>query len=755
MASVIGLVYDDEGFDPDAQAIICHREAAIKTIVSDLCAAISEEQFARLAQQLGLEQSVVRVRLSQHRRAGLFDHTGKERAQGKGLSIEQIHALVEPILNSSREVTKWVAELEKLGICRDRSAAERVGYSLRPSQSIAIDQARQLVNYWHSLGRLGLLRLSNYPYMDELFRVQEYTKTMREALGDRPEFQSLLAILRADVVALARALQEEHVLALHRKCYGKKAHLYDQSLLHQPSGSQARIRFKECLDPTVREQALVALALIRGCNRATAEMLVTLFIEHGLPEIVRWRSDGLLRIQELHVERERIERATRVLIRGLAKSSQEKIKTRLGYLQEAVADTGATISIFPFIRDLPSSPRRRNLQHRSIPEEVVQSFTARLNAPRSTAWFYIRNMRIYGPLGMLKPSEWSSAIHPRLWSYLHLFKLGRLEDTVDESALTGAVNHYAAELGEPPLARQVVTGMYRHFSKPHYYNSGDGEAIAGVPLRKSLKLAGVHRLHERWVVLPISLDVQPVNTSLRPIGARSIATVVLDWGSERPLAVWVSPDRAGEREAGLALFHAIWHPDALDWPLRGIPENIVVSQALVENNLAAIRRSATYLLASVEVAEDTANLFKDQPFVGTIARELQDVYQRPRLGRRRGPARQSTIAQLREELRTWLYRRSFPDHRTVAVPAKLRRSGYALPGFDTPAAGWLLPSKGVYPTVRNGVEVDGFTYTDITAGVDPGLEVAIRSFGDRPKAVFANYNGSLHFLTFSERNQTQ
>src|SRR5215207_10149769 len=118
--------------------------------------------------------------------------------------------------------------------------------------------------------------------------------------------------------------------------------------------------------------------------------------------------------------------------------------------------------------------------------------------------------------------------------------------------------------------------------------------------------------------------------ALRPIGERSIVTLVLDWGSERPLAVWVSPDRAGEVEAGLALFHAIWHPDALDWPLRGIPEHIYISQELAETVLASIRQAAAYLLASVEV-QDTKQMLKKLPFAQTLLRELQQAFQPPRL----------------------------------------------------------------------------------------------------------------------------
>lgn len=751
----LAMDYDNKGFDLEAQGIIAQRETAIQELLGDLNSEVSEDVCLRLAERLGLEAVVIHTRLAQHCRTGLFDRSGKERARGTALSLEQIEAVVLPILARSRDVTRWVIELRDSGICRDDGAAHMVGYTLRRSRSLALSQARRIIENWRAHGQLGLLLLSEYPFTDELFRLQTFSSVMTEALDTAVETQNLLATLRADVVALARTLQTEHLLLLYRRRYGPKAHIYDQSLLHQPPGSEARVRFRERVGVEVYSLAVVSLAALRGCDEKTAETLLTLFVEHGLNEIVQWRCADHLQDRRLHAERERVERMTKALIGGLTSASQYKINIRLQHLLAAVVETSSTLSIAPFIRDLPSSPRRRRLQRRRIPDEVVQAFAVRLDEPSSSAWSYIRNLRIYGPLGMLRPSEWQRAIHRRLWSYLNLFKMGRVEDTVDEGKLTGAVNRYGVLLREQPLARQVVAGMYRHFSKDHYYNSGDGEGIAGVPLRKSLNISGVYRLHERWLVLPVPLDVQPVDMGLHPIGERSIVTLVLDWGSQRPLTVWVSPERVGELEVGLALLHAIWHPDALDWPLRGIPEHIFVSQELVEANLATVRQAADYLLASVTVTEDARETLKELPFARGLLEELREAYQRPKLGRHRGQARQVTIPQLREEIRTWLYQRCFPDHRTVPVPANLRRSGFVLPGFDTPAAGWLLPYRGVFPTVRNGVEFEGLSYTDSATGIEPGLEVDVRAFGNRPGAIFAAYNGTLHYLTRSSRKRVE
>lgn len=75
-----------------------------------------------------------------------------------------------------------------------------------------------------------------------------------------------------------------------------------------------------------------------------------------------------------------------------------------------------------------------------------------------------------------------------------------------------------------------------------------------------------------------------------PIAASSCSTasavshllLLVDLGSQLPTGVWVSAHPPGSAEVGLVLFQAIWHPGALDWPLRGVPEVLQVPASLTD-----------------------------------------------------------------------------------------------------------------------------------------------------------------------------
>ena len=118
------------------------------------------------------------------------------------------------------------------------------------------------------------------------------------------------------------------------------------------------------------------------------------------------------------------------------------------------------------------------------------------------------------------------------------------------------------------------------------------------------------------------------------------------------------------------------------------------------------------------------------------------------------------ITQLREELRTWLYRRSFPDHRSVPPLASLRRSGYALPGFDTPAAGWLLPVITELTTERDGVTIDRRRYIDRASGIEPGLHVRIHAAPTHvplARGIFVEYVSGqpIHYLALQPTSKEE
>jgi hypothetical protein len=92
----------------------------------------------------------------------------------------------------------------------------------------------------------------------------------------------------------------------------------------------------------------------------------------------------------------------------------------------------------------------------------------------------------------------------------------------------------------------------------------------------------------------------------------------------------------------------------------------------------------------------------------------------------------------------WFRERGFSDdYRVEHVQKRLRDQGYALPGWDTPAAGWLLPEIATeVPTIRDGVVYEGSRYLDPDSAIEPGYQVPLRALvqdAQRPQRVFVAY----------------
>jgi hypothetical protein len=313
--------------------------------------------------------------------------------------------------------------------------------------------------------------------------------------------------------------------------------------------------------------------------------------------------------------------------------------------------------------------------------------------------------------------------------------------------------------------------MCNHFPKDEYYNSGDGEATAGVPRRKSLKLAGVKRLHEEWLLLAVPVEIDLVDHSGRSLNTTCTALCVFDCGSERAVTCCVYPGEISEVEIGLTLYDAIWHPYTIEWPLRGLPETILLPETLAQHNLSDIYAAASWMHASVGSLSDKELKKKlaDRAFIKETITKLQSVYKPAMLpGRRRAPRQQMRLQTAQSAIRTWLYTRGFTGehqgkeqgkHRVehAQVPKAIRDQGYIMPGFDTVVAGYLLPIVATdVPTVRDGVEYQGVRYLNPDAGIEPGYTVTLRALQydvGRPQAVFAAYGDPpcLHCLALAGR----
>ncbi len=336
---------------------------------------------------------------------------------------------------------------------------------------------------------------------------------------------------------------------------------------------------------------------------------------------------------------------------------------------------------------------------------------------------------IYGPFGLLPIARWEECFHPVLWSRLRLEKLGRLEGISDDEQLVHLVNELAAQHGIPPLPRLIVVGVRNHFSKASTFNSGDGPTVWRAALRKAVKIPGILRLNERWLVLAIELPVQPIDSLGHPLGKTCFVVIVFDCATQCPVGCWATTEPVKSAHLGLAQYQSIFHPGALAWPLRGFPETTVVPAALAKLGIEHLRQSAALLGTKVEVARHLEVEMTRLPQVKQLTKDLKQAFTPAMLpGRRRAAPRQMTARELQDHVLSWLYDRCFSAHRCDDVPPDLQKHGIALPGFDTPIAGVLLPVTGTVRTIHNGVRDGPFRYTSAVFTSEPGLELRKREF---------------------------
>ncbi len=427
-------------------------------------------------------------------------------------------------------------------------------------------------------------------------------------------------------------------------------------------------------------------------------------------------------------------------------------------LLEALQEVDFQFSFKPLLTEYPSSSRRRRWGRRfwfGVPAVIsrrrVYRRSNKSKANRRRAWSQghytldrqrserliarfaeiavldendarvrLRDFLTYGVLGLLARWRWDDIIDPRIMSWLRLIKLGRLDGTVNWGAVRQRIEQYATSLGIPVPNIQVVRALFNSISKPRYWHGGKGAAIDGIRQRATLTLFGRPRLHAVWLVIsfPITLELSPG----RP--QRYHMLLVVDEGSELPMGGWLSKELPTSRELGLAIYQSIWHPGMVEWPLHGIPEVIRIPKDLVSDEPYDLQRAASNLMLQLDVVDkislerktQTRKLRDDLTRVGSQSVKLQ------------GDLEALTLGVALRELLLWLIPRYFPDHRVADMPAAIRKHNVAMAGYDTPAAGWLLPINGEIVTAQGGVLSRNSNYRSASFQLEPGNSVKRREF---------------------------
>jgi hypothetical protein len=181
--------------------------------------------------------------------------------------------------------------------------------------------------------------------------------------------------------------------------------------------------------------------------------------------------------------------------------------------------------------------------------------------------------------------------------------------------------------------------------------------------------------------------------------------LVIEANGLLPLAAWPSAQAPTVREVCLALYQAIWHPGAENWPVKGIPEQLIVSSELMVGDRDDLDRAADYLLCDVLV----------QPRVKFISPELRTLLRKFERGGIETAVKhlaldERTPSRVMRSLEQWIKDQFFPYHRASPVWPEIAQHGVVMPGHDTPAAGWLLPKSGDARISADGLEHEGRYY---------------------------------------------
>lgn len=744
------------------------REATLLKILR-VASLGGDDPLAALADELDIgadvEECLVRIC---HKR-GLFDHPNSRLPPPK---IDDLLPKIGAILGNSPYESHRAAELVQQAICSDYQKAKAVAREFTKRLPYSIKRrVFAILQVYHDLGPVGLLHLSDHPCADILIALE------RQFRHEPPE---LLSILRADLLALYYGLIE-----IDRK-------LWQSHLLYEPPSTANRQRYAQRLSQSQRTDITAAFARHRRCFEEEAKQVFERFVSQGLVGLESFRSTLLMDSRSSDMLTKRALRALDRHTKGVQPESRHLIEHMLRCLLKAIEATGVSFSIVPLITDQPSSNHRRRLGRRisfglpsliqqrqnrqvhqrkkkvsqtTIPYQadaastmrqsdennLVSTFAVDAHLDEQEAKNYLRDFITYGVLGLLPKEQRALCIDRRLLSLLQLTKFGHIPGTVQWPHVMQVVASYCSSLAIDVPSSQLLRAIYNSVSVPSYWHGGKGHATEHVSHQGSIQIESHPRLHAIWMLIPIKLNLNTLVDGEQYKTANPLhILLVVDQNSQLPMGCWISTSEPGLHEVCLAIYQAIWHPGTALWPIHGIPEVLQIPASLVNQPEESLNLAAHVLMTKAEKV-DSISLSG----LGSIQKLVKDFKSEARaiIGRQ-FPSTTNLASSLLQQLLSWLRTYAFRYHRTAEVPLSFRQHGVAMPGHDTPAAGWLLPVINEVIVEQGEALVSGQIYTNASLRQYISIQGSLRAYPhyypERDDGIFVECTlagiPSLHYL---------
>jgi hypothetical protein len=706
------------------------------------------------------------------------------------LPLHAVDTIVTVILRSGTARELQTQALLAIGCCRDEAAAcEVVAACNRYDPASAVNHcaaslAQQILRSSAQYDLVGLLDVSDYAPAEVLFFVQRAVPYIT-ATSDHPA--ATLALLQRDLVALYRAYE-----------YVERT-LWTRDLLDSPLVSTNRTHCHQRIAPEQRTRIIAALQAQHAYPQDEAETLAALLIERGGFGIIDWRC-GVPFEQAGHAwEKQRLRRILDEHLGALPPQALHHIEGGVQHLKAAMQESGVTVSLIQLLNSQPYSAFRKRLnrrlpvgygqvnyfrrkenqqrrrqhdyrthahgQHQATDDPpasaaaLVAQFAARTGLTEREASNRLYQVRTYGGIGFIPRDQWLTLIDARLLALLKFYTFIRIEGRLHMGQALRQVNHYARQLGLTPLSAQLAKALNGALRKPKRWNSGESDRIATVRKNAGVVLPGTPWLHRVWRLFHIPLNLPIAASSFSAASETSHLLLVVDLGSQLPTGVWVSAHPPRSTDVGLALFQAIWHPGALDWPLRGAPEVLQVPASMRMDDAHTLDPAAEWLQMNVQMVQDAtqATTLRKLPLLQALLDDLAFVGLD---AIRRGNSGQPlTVKGMQDAVLGWIRTsdQGFAHHTPGLDDPVAVMYGLTTPAFQTPAAGFLLPVSGDAQTAKNGVLVDDRFYTSAECSFPAGQILTYRTFPYRyrgrtpdegmPDAIYVeDQHGVLHYL---------
>lgn len=356
----------------------------------------------------------------------------------------------------------------------------------------------------------------------------------------------------------------------------------------------------------------------------------------------------------------------------------------------------------------------------AIARRALKQFCRSRGEDFEQLWSLFRAYCRFGPIALADalPSELPPLVPDELGELAVFHRLAKHPRSDAGIYIRQLLDHYASELDIAPLQPFVARYAWANDARIERWFVPESAATEHVARTTRRIVMGQDYPHQCWLERQAPLPFAILLSRRHPL----IVQPWLIWLNERYtdqlMGYWICAAEPTPRDLALTLRWSIWHFDAHWWPVRGVPDTLVVPEQLLKVD-PDVQRALAYLHIELRPKEDCSEYVAGTEYSGwpeiftTWIQQLQQQIERQPLAHR------WTMAELNSLLLDHIKDSLRADTSSRATPTTLQEQDCSLPWSTGISAALLLPSAGRVQISSSTLEVRGIPY-GLTIDLVPG-----------------------------------